>query len=67
MSIAAPFGRKSRLRACDLPLLRSLRDAYRRMLTAAEALRADPEFVTDAAMRMATAQMVYDLRTTRRP
>lgn len=63
MSIAAPFGRKSRLRASDLPLLRSMRDAYRRMLAAAEALRTDPEFITDAAMRMAAAQVVYDLRT----
>ena len=54
MSIAAPFGRKSRLRASDLPLLRSMRDAYRRMLAAAEALRTDPEFITDAAMRITT-------------
>lgn len=60
--IASPFGRKSRLRPCDLPLLRSLRDTYRRLLTAAEALRLDPEFATDAGMRMAVGQVLFDIR-----
>ena len=63
MSIAAPFGRKSRLRACDLPMLRSLRDAYRRLLAAAEDLQADPEHTNTVAMRLAGGQIIFDIRT----
>ena len=61
MSIAAPFGRKSRLRPSDLPLLRGLRDAYRRLLRAAEGLHHDQEFIEDAAARMALHQVTLDI------
>ncbi len=61
MSIAAPFGRRSRLRAADLPLLRGMRDAYRSLLRAAEGLHHEPEFIEDAAARVALHQVTLDI------